>query len=119
MELRINRELFQWEAGRYIYIDYKENEEKASHVQFFNKNSSNSLEVPVIDGKAKIPDPLLKEKYPITAIVCINNLDEKRVLGRKNFNILSRPKPIEYKEQEENNNKNKDGHIIFDGGVEL
>ena len=39
MEITINKELFQWEKNRYVYIKLEDNEEFPSYLQFYNKKS--------------------------------------------------------------------------------
>lgn len=114
MVLSITKELFQWEKGRYILIKTDENDPRISCVQFYNQKSKYGPEIPVEDGKAEIPNYLLKESLPIVAIACTNDFGETQVVTRREFKVLKRAKPEYYIEDDDTS---KD--IIYDGGVEV
>ena len=69
--LKIEKELFQWEKGRYVIVSSKHPE--ITTVEFYNKKSQYTEEVYVEDGKAQIPNSLLKESLPIVALACIED----------------------------------------------
>ena len=113
MNIKVEKELFQWEKGRYVLIEDYENEPAISCVQFYNKKSNKGTEAPIIDGKSKIPNFLLKEAIPITAAVCTNSVEGALVISRKEFKVLARPKPETYVDDDD------ERQIIYDGGVEV
>lgn len=115
MEITIERELFQWEKNRRIFVTQIPNEPKITCVQFYNKNSCSGPEVPLINGIANIPNYLLREPYPITAVACFNSEGNTQVVCRKEFKVLKRPRPENYYHNEEDMGK----HIIYDGGEEV
>lgn len=114
MVLRIEKELFQWEKGRYVFLETEENEPSISCFQFYNKKSRYAPEVPVEDGKAMIPNYLLKEDLPIVALACSNDSGETQVISRREFKVLKRVRPEYYIDDDDTS---KD--IIYDGGVEV
>lgn len=109
MILNIDKELFQWEKDRFVYV----NDNNISIVQFYNKKSRYGPEVLVENGKAMIPNYLLKENLPIIAIACSGSIGETQVIGRREFKVLSRVKPEYYVD----NDTIRD--IIYDGGMEV
>lgn len=111
--MKIDKELFQWEKNRYVYIEQKEEEPVLSCVQFYNKKSKFSFESPIKDGKAIIPNFLLKEALPIVALGCVKVQNEAQVICRKEFRVLRRAKPEFYIDED----VYKD--VIYDGGMEV
>lgn len=109
MILNIDKELFQWEKDRFVYV----NNNNISIVQFYNKKSRYGSEVLVENGKAMIPNYLLKENLPIIAIACSGSIGETYVIGRKEFKVLGRAKPEYYVDDDTIRD------IIYDGGMEL
>ena len=114
MNLKIDKELFQWEKGRVVILERKDDEPEISCIQFYNKKSSYGPEIPVIDGVAEIPNYLLKEKLPIVALACVNEEGKSEVISRRIFKVLGRAKPEAYIDEDDTS---KD--IIYDGGVEI
>ena len=108
MALSIKKELFQREKNRVVYVDDNE----IFCVQFFNQKSKIGPEVPVVNGKAKIPNELLKESLPIVALACCKDSDETQVVERKIFKVLSRAKPDSYVDDIPGK------EVIYDGGEE-
>lgn len=98
--LKIDKELFQWEKGRYVYV--KQNDPEIIAVEFYNKKSKYSDQVNVEDGKAQIPNKLLKESLPIAVLACTEDDDGTKVVSRKTFKVLARPKPEFYVDDEDN-----------------
>lgn len=111
--LKVNKELFQWEKNRHVYIDQNKEGPILSCIQFYNKKSKTSFESPIENGKAAIPNFLLKESLPIVALGCIKVQDETQVIYRKEFRVLQRVKPEFYIDED----VYKD--VIYDGGVEI
>ena len=114
MEIRIEKELFQWEKNRFVNIDGQD-ASLVSCVQFFNKKSPLAIEVEVLNSQALIPNSLLKDSLPIIALACKGRYDDTQVLTRKEFKVLSRKKPEHYVEDPEDTSK----EVIYDGGVEI
>jgi hypothetical protein len=117
--LNIEKELFQWEKGRYVIV----NDESITTVEFYNKKSKYSDEVIVENGQAQIPNKLLKESLPIAALACIDDENGTKVISRKTFKVLARPRPEFYVDDEDepiNPGPDIPGlDIIYDGGVVL
>lgn len=114
MTLKIDKELFQWEKERYVFVEGIEEYPGVSVIQFFNKKSECGPEVPIENNKAKIPNYLLKDCLPITALACTKVFNGTQVVCRKVFKVLGRVKPEYYIEDEDTS---KD--IIYDGGIEV
>jgi hypothetical protein len=66
--LSIDKELFQWEKGRYVTVT--QSEPKITTIEFYNKKSKIGIEQYVFDDKAMIPNLLLKDSLPIIALGC-------------------------------------------------
>ena len=117
--LAIEKELFQWEKGRYVIVSNPE----ISTVEFYNKKSEYGDEVIVENGQAQIPNKLLKDSLPIAALACIDDGDGTKVISRRTFKVLARPKPEFYVDDEDkpvNPGPDIPGvDIIYDGGVIL
>lgn len=109
--LKIDREIFQWEKERYVYVS---NSSSITHVQFYNRENSIAPEVPIENGKAKIPNNLLKEALPIVALGCKQVSDGSQVICRRTFKVLKRARPESYIDTSEDF---KD--VVYDGGVEI
>ena len=109
MTLTIEKELFQWEKNRFVEV----NDEQITFVQFYNKKSKYGPEIPVTEGKALIPNYLLKENLPIIAIACSGSSGETQVISRREFKVLGRAKPEYYIDDEPGK------VIIYDGGMEV
>ena len=90
--LKIDKELFQWEKGRFVKVS----DGAITTVEFYNKRSKNSSEVSVENGQAQIPNKLLKESLPIMATACIKDENGTKVISRKTFKVLARRKPESY-----------------------
>ena len=112
MILRIDRELFQWDKGRYVYIE-GEDKDLIDYLQFFNKKSKYSKKELVSQGKVMIPNSLLKDNIPITVLACSEKTGEEQVITRREFKVLTRPRPEGYIEDDDYI------YIIYDGGVEV
>lgn len=111
--LTIEKELFQWEKNRYVYIDREEGEEGVSCMQFYNKISKNATTVPILNNKAKIPNFLLTESLPIIVLGCVEDLYGTQVICRREFRVLKRAKPEYYTEEDTYK------EVIYDGGMEV
>lgn len=117
--LNIDKELFQWEKGRCVIVS--NNEPKITTVEFYNKKSLSTTEQYVVDGRAQIPNFLLKESLPIVALACIEDTNGTKVISRKTFKVLARPKPEFYVDDDQGPiNPDIPGiDIIYDGGMEV
>ena len=122
--LKIDKELFQWEKGRFVKISNN----SITTVEFYNKKSKYSDEVSVENGKAQIPNKLLKEALPIAALACVDDGDNgTKVISRKTFKVLARPKPEFYVDDDDPDEPGGPDvpdvpdipglDIIYDGGV--
>ena len=115
--LAIEKELFQWEKGRYVIV----NNPTITTVEFYNKKSEYGDEVSVEDGRAQIPNKLLKDCLPIAALACVDDEDGTKVISRKTFKVLARPKPEFYVDDEDEPivpGPDIPGvDIVYDGGV--
>lgn len=112
--ITIDKELFQWERDRYIFVDFNAQEVKPTFVQFDNKISKYGKVVPIQENKVKIPDSLLEEKLPIMANICIGSEKNMQVVARREFKVIPRTKPDSYIDQE-----NVYKEVIYDGGEEI
>lgn len=108
--LSVNKELFQWEKNRYVYIDGSLG---ISFIEFYNSKSKIGLEVPIENDMAKIPNSLLKQNLPIVALGCIKVKGETQVLCRREFRVIPRVKPESYVDEDVYLD------IIYDGGEEI
>ena len=110
--LKIDRELFQWEKERYVYLSG--NTSSITHIQFYNRENGIAPEIPVESGKAQIPDCLLKEALPIVALGCKQVSGGSQVVCRRTFKVLRRARPESYIDTSDNLKE-----VIYDGGVEI
>lgn len=108
--LSIDRELFQWEKERNVIVD---SSKQITYVQFYNDKTKEGPEVAVVNGVAKIPNYLLKESLPITALGYVKTLTETKIVCRKTFRVLKRARPQSYVDD-----SFEIIDIIYDGGVE-
>ena len=111
MKIWIEKELFQWEKGRYVNISLDDDDPKITFVQFYNEKSGSSPEIPLKDNKAKNPNYLLKENLPIMVVACAGEEGETQVIGRKCFKVIKRVRPNSYFDSNR--------HVIYDGGEEV
>lgn len=117
MLIRIDKELFQWEKNRYVYVDFDSNEPKITYVQLYSGRDSLGPEIPLENGKVKIPNYLLQKSLPITALACIGSLEEgTQVIARRAFKVIPRAKPESYFDDED---ADTGIEVIYDGGVEV
>ena len=116
MVIRIDKELFQWEKNRYVYVDSSTEEPVITYVQFYSGQDRLGPEIKLEGGKAKIPNRLLQKSLPITALACIGDLEEgTQVIARRAFKVIPRAKPESYSD-----NESEEGiEVISDGGVEV
>lgn len=113
--LKLNGELFQWEKNRFVEVE--EGENNITIVQFYNKNAKIGPEVEVVEGKAQIPDYLLRESCPLIALCYSKDGDNVRIIDRQIFKIIARAKPDSYVDEEVPTTP-QEPDIIYDGGVE-
>lgn len=121
MTLKIEKELFQWEKGRYVLVNLGKNDPAVSCVQFYNKKSKVASEIDIENGKAQIPNHLLKESLPIVALACTEDENGTQVITRKVFKVLARVKPEYYVDDDPIIPDEPDTtiEIIYDGGIEV
>lgn len=89
MQIKIGKELFQWEQNREVFVDFDENELQVFYIQFYNSKTQKCPLVLLEGKRALIPNELLEQSLPITVLVCTEN----EVLARREFRVLKRPKP--------------------------
>ena len=114
MKLFTDKELFQWEKDRYVFLELSDSEVSPSCVQFYNRKSSTGPEVVISEGKAKIPDYLLMDCLPIMALACTGEPGSTKVVTRREFKVIKRVRPESYSEDSEDQFYD----IIYDGGEE-
>ena len=114
MKLRIEKELFQWEKNRFDYVETSINEPEITYVQFYNGKAAYGPEVPLKEGKAQIPNYLLRENLPIMAVACVGSEGDTQAIARREFRVLKRAKPEFYFDEDDTS---KD--VIYDGGEEI
>lgn len=109
-QLQLDRELFQWEKDRILLIEPNTSLEQICCVQFYNKKSKISEESIPEGNKVKIPNILLTQNIPLTAVICGVEGEGTQVLGYKTFRVLPRLKPQSYQDDDEE-------ILIFGGGA--
>lgn len=114
MDIKVDKELFQWEKNRKITVVMEDGDPEISLVQFYNKNSSCSSYFLLNGGIALIPNYLLRESLPITVLACSGSKEEAQVIFRKEFRVLKRARPENYC----NNEEGTKTELIYDGGEE-
>ena len=131
MRIYVDKELFQWEKNRYIFIKTDSaSEELPTFAQFYNKKMSKSLDSPVIDNKIKIPNQLLEYDIPVMVVVCTGSYEEAHAISRREFKIIRRAKPENGSEDPDDpeipdipdvpgGDGPTDKDIIYDGGEEV
>lgn len=114
MIILIEKELFQWDKNRFVNVKLEEDDTVPTHLQFYNKKSREG-KVISFEEKVKIPNSLLKESLPITILACYRDEEEEeeKVLYRREFKVLARPRPENYVDDDEFI------EIIYDGGMEV
>ena len=129
MNLFVEKELFQWEKNRYVYLSLEENDPTITYMQFYNSKSTHGPEILLQSGKAKIPNYLLADGVPVMAIACTGTKGNTKPIMRKEFKVIKRARPDYYYEDNDDpgsdtpdvpdvpgDDDNKD--IIYDGGEE-
>lgn len=131
MRIYVDKELFQWEKNRYIFIKTDSaSEELPTFAQFYNKKMSKSLDSPVIDNKIKIPYQLLEYDIPVMVVVCAGSYEDAYAISRREFKIIRRAKPENGSEDPDEpeipdipdvpgGDDPTDKDIIYDGGEEV
>lgn len=115
MNIIVEKELFQWEKNRQVFVIQEPGDPIITCVQFYNKNNCTGQEVPLRGNVAMIPNYLLREPYPIMAVACTGTIGDTKAIGRREFRVIKRARPENYYANEEG----KIRHIIYDGGEEL
>lgn len=113
MKIKLKKELFQWEKNRHLYVEKENDEPEIYCVRFYNPKSSVGIDSLYEDGCVKIPNSLLKEGLPITALICTLVGDDIQIIARKNLKVLRAIRPENYMDDDEV------VEVIYDGGVEL
>ena len=111
MKIKIEKELFQWEKGRKVFLISENQEPAATILEFYNKNSKLG-EAEVLEGNyAYIPDYLLKTATPLTILACFGEIGKTYPVKRKEFRVIPRPRPENYEEPEEPEEPENPGDI--------
>lgn len=84
-------ELWQWDTGRELTVDAE-----CSEVHFSNKVYGRSVDVPVVDGIAKIPDILLQMDNDLYAWGFVGTPEDGYTKISKVLRINRRNKPADY-----------------------
>ena len=117
--LNIEKELFQWEKGRYVIVANPD----ITTVEFYNKKSKYGDETIVENGRAQIPNRLLKDNLPIAALACIDDENGTKVISRKTFKVIPRPRPEFYVDDEDDlldpSPEIPGIDIVYDGGLTI
>ncbi len=136
MKLIVEKELFQWEKNRYVHLISQESDPTITYIQFYNSKVAYGPEVPLKSGKAKIPNSLLVDGVPLTAIACTGTKGNTKPIVRKEFNVIRRARPSLYYEDLEDSDEpdipdvpdvpeqpdspGQDGKdVVYDGGEEV
>ena len=92
MEIKIEKNLFQWEKDRKVFIECNKTDYPSLYVQVFNTKTIAAPLIPLTTDYIIIDDKILEQPLPITVLVC----SEERVFARREFSVLKRPKPDGY-----------------------
>ena len=111
MKIKLKKELFQWEKNRHLYVERENGEPEIYCARFYNSKSSVGIDILYEGDRMKIPNSLLKENLPITALICTLVGDDTQIIARKNLKVLRAIRPENYIDDDE--------EVIYDGGVEL
>ena len=83
--------LFQWDTNRYVLVPGE-----CSEVHFSNKLLGRSLDVPVVNGEARIPDVLLQTDKCLHVWAFVGSAADGYTKISKVFEIEKRNKPADY-----------------------
>lgn len=92
IKIKIENNLFQWERDREVFIDFDKTKYPTLYAQIFNAKTVSAPLIPLADNRIFIPDEVLELSIPITVLIC----SESKVVARKEFCVLKRPKPTGY-----------------------
>lgn len=84
-------ELYQWDTGRELSIDVN-----CDVVHFANVRFGRSIPVQVSDGKAMIPDELLRASGTLYAWCYIGTAEDGYTIQQTEYEIVQKPKPNDY-----------------------
>ena len=85
-------ELWQWDTGRKIVVDDK----SVSEVHYSKYSSTQAITREVINGKADIPDFLLKDTHAVTVYAYSGSIENGYTVAEKTFDVVKKPKPASY-----------------------
>lgn len=83
--------LYQWDTNRYVTVPTE-----CSSVHFSNKILGRSIDVPVIDGEARIPDVLLQVDKCLHVWAFVGSAADGYTKISKVFDVEKRNKPADY-----------------------
>lgn len=87
------RELYQWDTNRYIEVS---EDLKVDELHYSSKYTGFSVDVPVVDNLARIPDELLQTSKPLYVYAFAGDADSGYTKYSTSFNIIKRSKPADY-----------------------
>lgn len=122
MRIYTDKELFQWEKDRKIYIESSIDEPVISILEFYNANSKVGEAEVLENNEALIPNHLLRVSKPLMVLACIGEKGNTKPIDRRQFRIIPRPCPENYFDDStapEQPDLPSCAHIIFDGGEEI
>lgn len=122
MEIKIDKELFQWEKDRKIIIESSPEEPIITILEFYNANSQVGEAEVLENNEGLIPNHLLRSAKPLTVLACTGDKGNTKPVDRQQFRIIPRPRPEGYDDSSTAPslpNFPTGSYIIFDGGEEV
>ena len=122
MKICTDKELFQWEKDRKIYIESSIEEPVITILEFYNANSKVGEAEILENNEALIPNHLLRMAKPLMVLACTGEKGNTKPVDRRQFRIIPRPCPEDYSDDSAAPglpNLPSGVHIIFNGGEEI
>lgn len=86
-------ELYQWDTDRYIAVS---EDLIVNELHFSVRHTGVSVDVPVVDGLARIPDEFLQISKPLYVYAFYGDAQSGYTKYSTSFNIVKRSKPADY-----------------------
>lgn len=86
-------ELYQWDTDRYIAVS---EDLTVNEIHFSVRHTGVSVDVPVVDGLARIPDEFLQISKPLYVYAFYGDAQSGYTKYSTSFNIVKRSKPADY-----------------------
>lgn len=86
-------ELYQWDTDRYIAVS---EDLIVNELHFSARHTGVSVDVPVVDGLARIPDEFLQISKPLYVYAFYGDAQSGYTKYSTSFNIVKRSKPADY-----------------------